>query len=71
MSGYMICSGACIACGIVFSFNPNRVPSSSAITGEREPICRTCMDRINDARVAQGLAPFEILPGAYEAEPCS
>lgn len=67
----MICTGACIGCGRLFSFNPNRVPSSSAVTGSREPICRDCMEKINQVRAARNLPPFEILPDAYEPEPCS
>jgi len=61
--------GHCIGCGKVFSFNPMRVPSSSAVTGQREPICRTCFERINQKRIAMGLGAFpDPLPGAYE--PC-
>jgi hypothetical protein len=62
----MFAMGACIGCGRVFTFNPESVPSSTAITGTREPICETCMHRINDWRRANGLQPFEILPDAYE-----
>lgn len=65
---WMSVIGPCIACGRVFSFHPERVPSSSAITGQREPVCRPCMDRINGKRREMGLEPFEILDGAYDAE---
>lgn len=44
-----------------------RVPSTSAITGQREPICESCVDRLNPIRVANGLAPIAPLPGAYDA----
>jgi hypothetical protein len=64
--GYMMAVGACIGCGKTFSFNPNSVPSSSAVTGKREPICRACVDRINPRRVEAGLAPIVPLPDAYE-----
>jgi len=68
MTGYALAFGACIACGNVFSFNPMRVPSSTAVTGKREPICETCFARINEKRKAMGLEPFAPpLPGAYEA----
>lgn len=66
--GYVFCMGGCIACGRLFTFNPNSVPSTSAITGTREPICQPCMGTINAKRVTLGLAPFPILPDAYE--PC-
>jgi hypothetical protein len=68
MSGYVIATGACICCRRLFSFNPVRVPSTSAITGKREPVCEACMHRINGQRAAMNLEPFEILDGAYE--PC-
>jgi len=57
----------CIGCGQPFSYNPMRVPSSSAVTGKREPICRQCVDRINPARINNGLQPIVPLPDAYEA----
>lgn len=66
--GYMLAIGNCIGCNQPFSFNPEKVPSSSAITGKREPICRTCIDRINPKRIAQGLEPIVPLPGAYDAQ---
>jgi hypothetical protein len=65
--GYAFCTGPCIGCGILFTFNPVKVPSSSAITGQREPICRPCFDRINARRKQMGLAPFPLHPDAYEA----
>jgi hypothetical protein len=71
MSGFMFCVGACISCGSVFSFNPDRVPSSSALTGVREPICQDCMARINQVRAGNGLPAFEILPDAYEPVECA
>jgi hypothetical protein len=66
--GYMLAIGPCIGCGRTFSFNPERVPSSSAVTGQREPVCLDCMNRINAKRRDMGLPEFPILPGAYEAE---
>lgn len=65
--GYMTAMGPCIGCGAVFSYNPLRVPSSSAVTGEREPICRACVDRLNPMRVKNGLEPIVPAPDAYEA----
>lgn len=67
MPGYMIALGPCICCRRVFHFNPARVPSTTAINGEREPVCASCMQRINERRATIGLPPFEILPDAYEA----
>jgi len=66
--GYVLAMSPCIGCGQIFSYNPMRVPSSAAITGQREPICPVCFDRLNAWRKAHGLEPVELLPGAYE--PC-
>ena len=60
--------GPCIGCGEIFAFNPVRVPSSSAVTGQREPICAQCVRRINPMRIANGLEPIIPHPEAYE--PC-
>jgi hypothetical protein len=65
--GFVFCAGACITCGRLFTFNPVRVPSTRAFTGEREPVCQSCMGIINAKRAEQGLPPFEIPPDAYEA----
>jgi hypothetical protein len=65
--GYALAIGPCIGCGRLFHFNPLRVPSCSAITGKREPLCRDCVDLVNPHRIANGLSPIVPLPGAYEA----
>lgn len=64
--GYMMAMGPCIGCGRVFTFNPLLVPSSSAVTGEREPICEGCVDRLNVIRRKKRMALIVPLPGAYE-----
>jgi hypothetical protein len=69
MSGFVAIIGPCIACHRTFSFNPHRVPSTSAITGEREPLCRDCFDELNRRRVENGLEPFPLNPDAYDAIP--
>lgn len=69
MSGYVQVIGPCIVCGQVFAYNPHRVPSTSLLTGKREPVCENCMVRINAKRHTMGLAPHEILEGAYEPLP--
>ena len=69
MTGFVFAMGPCLLCQRVFQFNPHFVPSSSAITGSREPVCRSCMDLGNEARVLRGLAPHPIHPEAYEALP--
>lgn len=67
--GYVQILGECIACRRRFTFNPHRVPSTRAITGEREPICPDCFDLLNRKRVAAGLEPFTRHPDAYDAIP--
>lgn len=63
--GYMLAMGDCFGCKQVFSFNPELVPSV-VVNGKREPICRNCVARVNPRRVANGLEPITILPGAYD-----
>jgi hypothetical protein len=58
--------GACICCKRPFGFNPARVPSTSAVTGQREPICAACVEAINRRRVANGLPPIVPAADAYE-----
>ncbi len=49
------------------SYNPERVPSL-IVKGQREPLCRDCIEPVNAIRRAAG-APDTIvpLPGAYDA----
>ena len=67
--GYMIAFGPCLICRRPFGFNPHSVPSSSAVTGEREPICRDCVNVLNASRIAQGLPQIVPAPDAYEPAP--
>lgn len=64
--GFVQAYSPCAACGIAFFYNPMRVPSI-VVNGERQPICRQCIDRINPVRLAKGLPPLEPLAGAYDA----
>ena len=65
--GFVLATGQCLTCKALFSFNPLKVPSSTALTGEREPICKRCIEYINLRRIDKGLEPFPILAGAYDA----
>jgi hypothetical protein len=65
--GYVLATGPCVGCGRIFNFNPLRVPSCSAVTGKREPICEACVDRVNPIRIKNGLEPIVPLPDAYDA----
>lgn len=60
--------GTCIGCKRPFTFSPSRVPSVR-VNGEREPICRDCVERVNPRRIANGLDPIVPLPGAYDPDP--
>jgi len=64
---YMVATAPCWNCGRVFSFNPSLVPSLR-VNGQREAICRPCIERANPIRIERGLEPIPILPGAYEPE---
>lgn len=64
---FALATGHCIGCGRRFSFNPLRVPSSNAVTGNREPICQVCIGVVNNNRRERGLPEWPVLPDAYEA----
>ena len=63
--GYAFATAACFGCGRDFYFNPHRVPSIR-YDNVREPICLDCVNLANPRRVARGLDPIRVLPGAYE-----
>ena len=67
MTGYALAFGPCVSCRETFGFNPVRVPSVR-IGGERQPICRTCVERANPMRIGNGLPP--IVPAQDAYEPC-
>ncbi len=60
--GYMMLVASCYQCGRTFTCNPNLVPSY-----ENNPFCQTCVEAANPQRIANGLEPIVIQPGAYEA----
>jgi hypothetical protein len=66
MMGYVFAMGPCANCRRHFSFNPATVPSIR-INGVREPICRSCVDRANPLRRANGLPEIVPAPDAYDA----
>jgi len=63
--GYAFAMVACFGCGRSFACNPHRVPSIR-YNNVNEPICLNCVTLANPRRVARGLDPIRILPGAYE-----
>lgn len=65
--GYMYVIAPCFGCKSLFSFNAERVPSLE-VNGEREPVCKDCVEYVNPIRVQNGLDPIVPLPGAYEPE---
>lgn len=72
MGGYMFLITPCYSCRKTFSCNPSLVPAIPAnltSTGEKEPVCQACVEFANPRRIAAGLAPIVILPGAYEPAP--
>ena len=67
--GYMMVHGPCVGCGVLMSYNAERVPSL-VLNGEREPLCRDCFDRWNKIhRTSKGLPPEPINPDAYNPLP--
>jgi len=81
-SGGYFASGPCAFCQLVFTFNPERVPSIPANAyaaaeiiaeggetpplGPKVPICADCLAKINALRMQHDLAPITPLPGAYD-----
>jgi len=64
--GWMFVLGECAVCRKLFSFNADRVPSV-VVRGQREPVCRACVEHANPLRKEKGLREIVILPGAYDA----
>jgi hypothetical protein len=65
--GYCFVTSACINCGRLFCYNPLRVPSvRDPRTGQREPLCRACVEWANPQRIANGLEPIVPHPDAYD-----
>lgn len=67
MTGFAFAVTACIGCNRLFSCNPALVPSVS-LDGMRQPVCRSCVDRLNRNRARHHLQKIEPAPGAYEEE---
>lgn len=63
--GYAIAISACFGCGAVFGYNPSLVPSIR-VNARLEPICQNCVNIANPKRVANGLPPIVVPPGAYQ-----
>jgi len=56
--------GPCWACGNLFAFNPELVPSI-VVDEVRQPLCLDCVGRANALRREQGQPVIVPLPGAY------
>jgi hypothetical protein len=67
VSGQLSVFGPCWSCKRLFMFSAERVPSLR-VNGEREPICQACVTAANPRRIANGLPPITVLPGAYEPD---
>ena len=63
---FVTLTSACVLCGHTFTYNPVRVPSVR-VRGQREPICRPCVEWANDIRAARGLATWPVAADAYDA----
>lgn len=62
--GYCFVLGCCGQCGQPFSFHPRFVPSLNNV-----PFCKSCVDRANPMRMANGLPPIKYDERAYEPFP--
>jgi hypothetical protein len=61
--GYVTGFGPCYLCTRPFHFNPRNVPSVKG-----EPICRSCIEAVNQKIRELGKPAFEIHTDAYD--PC-
>ena len=71
MPGYMFVLGECYTCHKMIMFSASHVPSLPAnltTTGEKEPVCRECIEFANPHRVENGLPEIVIHPDAYLPE---
>ena len=59
--GYAIMMAPCFVCKRVCAFNPIRVPSYQG-----QPICKSCVTRINEKRKQLGNEEWVIPDDAYE-----
>lgn len=80
MTGYLVVLGECFVCRRPFTFNPHLVPSipidpvtqrppdlgGDPERAQREPICESCVERVNRIRESLGEEGIRILQGAYE-----
>jgi hypothetical protein len=57
--------GPCVGCGECFGFDPDNVPSTSSVTGQRRPLCRACVTFANQQRIAKGMHPIAVPEDAY------
>ena len=81
MTGIYIATGPCFVCGLVFEFNPERVPAllvdpSTGVPPDvggtdpagsvRQPLCSGCVVTVNAAKRQLGRPEIRVLPGAYD-----
>lgn len=73
MSPYLLAYGICFGCGTGFTFNPDRVPSYDPSLDDpskppgRQPICPSCIQRVNANRRANSLPEWPVYPDSYAA----
>ena len=66
--GYALATSSCFGCGRLFSYNPVRVPSiRDPHSGEKEPVCQSCINIANRIRADKGLDLLVVHPEAYLA----
>lgn len=61
--GYMMLTAPCFACDRLFASNPDKVPSY-----DNQPVCRSCIERVNAWRKTKGLPLWPIPDDAYEPQ---
>ncbi len=63
MTGYMTGLAPCFCCHRLFTFNVERVPSYQG-----EPICESCIERVNAKRREAGRPEWPVFPDSYDPQ---
>jgi hypothetical protein len=54
----LVVTAACLFCDKPFAFDPRYVPMRAGLSGEQEPICKTCYEEIRADQAAEGEQPW-------------
>ena len=65
--GFAYVTSPCKLCRRLVSYHPHKVPSMrDKVSGDREPVCPDCVERLNVRLRALGQSEISVIDGAYE-----